>query len=111
MASFFGNKAVGGVPCTPSLPVVRGFISGESPYFEKPYAIAGVTRDSTGAALGVCNVTLFRTNDDSIAGRTISDASGNYLIVASPALTHYVVSYKAGSPDVAGTTLNTLVGA
>jgi len=109
MPPFAGNRGTLGVPSTKTLVPVRSFrgipIMGPDQHF----TITGVTRDSTGAALGSCVVDLFRTVDDSVAGRTVSDASGNYKIEATPALTHYAVAYKAGSPDVAGTTVNTLV--
>jgi hypothetical protein len=75
-------------------------------------AITGVTRDSTGAVLGSCTVHLFRTSDDVKVDTTTSDASGNYSFVRiADATTYYCVAYKAGSPDVAGTTVNTLVAA
>ena len=111
MPAFFNSP--GGVPITVGMPRVRSFLVGGtsmSPYFQYPYAIRGVTQNSTGAALGGCIVTLFRTADDSVAARTVSDVNGNYFCNASVALTHYVVAYKAGSPDVEGTTVNTLVG-
>lgn len=77
----------------------------------KTYVISGVTKDSTGAALPSCSITLFRTANCSIAAQgVISDAAGNYSIAASPALAHYAVAYLPGSPDRAGTTVNTLVG-
>jgi hypothetical protein len=94
-----------------SMPAVRGFQSGESPVFEYPYALSGVTRDSTGAVLAGCNVKLFRTADDSLVSQTTSDANGIYIIPASPALQHYLVTYKTGSPDVTGASVNTLTGA
>jgi hypothetical protein len=73
--------------------------------------VFGVTKDSTGAALGTCAVDLFRTADDVVMDRTVSDASGNYEFrSASLSTAYYVVAYRAGAPDVAGTTVNTLVG-
>lgn len=73
--------------------------------------IFGVTKDSTGAALGSCTVDLFTTTDNVLVATTVSDASGNYEFRGrSTSFTHYVVAYKAGSPDVSGTTVNTLVG-
>jgi hypothetical protein len=44
-------------------------------------------------------------------GQTISDASGNYAIEVAGDLgiTFTAVAYLAGSPDVCGTTVNTLV--
>jgi len=112
MPTFQGCAQQTGIPnVARTLPTVRTFVDATSPYFELPYLITGVTRDVTGAALASCPIVLFRTADNSIAAQTTSDASGNYLVNASPALTHYAVAYKAGSPDVAGTTANTLVGA
>ncbi len=74
--------------------------------------ISGVTKDSTGAALAGVTVKLYRTSDDALMATTTSDGSGNYSF-ANVGLgeAYYVTAYKAGSPDVAGTTVNTLVGA
>lgn len=110
MPGAFQTSGLGGVPNTMALPPVRGFTE-NTPIFEHPYFISGVTRDANGNAIGNCIVILFRTADNSIAAITVSDASGNYVIVASQALQHYAVAYLAGSPDVFGTTVNTLVGA
>lgn len=79
--------------------------------FETPerYTITGVTRDSTGAALGLVTVDLFDTATDTIRATTISDANGNYLVDGQIGYTYYLVAYKTGAPDVAGTTVNTLV--
>lgn len=107
----FSVSCQAGVPNTPAMPAVRSFQSGDSPSFEYPYSISGITRDSAGTPLGSCLVKLFRTSDDSLVHQTVSDANGNYKIPASQALQHYVVAYLAGAPDVEGTTVNTLVGA
>jgi hypothetical protein len=71
----------------------------------------GVTRDQYGTPLGGCVVQLFRTSDDLFIMETTSDSAGNFLLQSwyTPD-THYIVAYKAGAPDVFGTTLNTLVG-
>ena len=76
------------------------------------FTISGVTKDSTGAILGNCEVDLFESVGDRFMEETSSDSSGNYYF-KSPLRTknYYVVAYKTGSPDVAGTTVNTLVGA
>lgn len=75
------------------------------------YKISGITKDSTGAVLGNCTVQLFYTANDKIADEVTSNASGVYEFrSAAPAVNFYVVAYKAGSPDVAGTTVNTLIG-
>lgn len=72
----------------------------------------GVTRDQYGTPTGNCVVQLFRTSDDLFIMEITSDADGNFLLqsIYTPD-THYIVAYKAGSPDIFGTTVNTLVGA
>lgn len=70
--------------------------------------ITGITRDCQGNPLGNCTVKLFGTDNDVLYGQTTSDGSGNYSISAGPGRQYYVVVYKAGSPDVAGTSVNTL---
>lgn len=72
----------------------------------------GITRDQYGTPVGSCVVQLFRTSDDLFIMEVTSDASGNFLLQSwyTPD-THYIVAYKAGSPDIFGTTVNTLVGA
>lgn len=76
------------------------------------YGIQGVTRDAFGNPLGGCRVKCFRTSDDIKTDETLSDANGNFL-VSTPFFpdAHYLVQYKATSPDVFGSSLNTLVGA
>ncbi len=73
--------------------------------------ISGVTKDSTSTPLGSCTLHLFLTSDDSKIATTTSDGGGNYILTFSSLITgpFYIVAYKVGSPDVAGTTLNTLV--
>lgn len=74
------------------------------------WLISGITRDSAGAALGNCVVKVFRTGDDMLCCTAESDASGNYAIsVDGNSYTRFIVSYKAGTPDISGTTANTLV--
>lgn len=72
--------------------------------------VSGVTKDSTGAALASVTVQLFRTVDDAYIGETTSNGSGVYSIASVVSGPFYIVAYKAGAPDVAGTTVNTLVG-
>jgi hypothetical protein len=73
--------------------------------------ITGVTRDSAGATLGSCEVHLFRTADDVEVEQVTSDGSGNFTLnVVGLGQAYYIVAYKAGGTDVAGTTVNTLTG-
>lgn len=72
-------------------------------------AIVGVSRDNTGAALGNCVVALFGTGSDQLVFEVTSDASGNFTFGNPGTGPFYVVAYKVGSPDIAGTTINTLL--
>jgi hypothetical protein len=98
---------------------VRGLGLGVGPSFQGAlplpvtrFTISGVTRDSGGAVLGSCVVHLFRTADDLLFEQVTSDATTGAFTVSSVGLaeSYYLVAYKPGSPDVAGTTLNTLTG-
>jgi hypothetical protein len=71
--------------------------------------ISGVTRDSASAAVGNCTVELLQSGGDIPTARTVSDASGNYLFNNPGSGPFYIVAYKAGAPDIAGTTVNTLI--
>ena len=110
-------------------------------FSDKQFKITGVTRDSTGNALGSCVVSLYYNNTapstslkgstiiggnieggqqmmgtlpinekDKLASEVLSDVNGNFTFLVGPSLTCYIVAYMAGSPDIAGTTVNTLVG-
>jgi hypothetical protein len=101
----------------------------EALYYDRPeitkgrqsrMGISGVTRDVYGSPLGSCLVKLFKTADGLFPGTkdtkidemTSDPTTGAYLL-STPYYpdTHYVVSYKVGTPDVEGTTVNTLIGA
>jgi hypothetical protein len=73
--------------------------------------LTGVSRDATGAPLPGCVIKLFRTVDDVKLDETVSDGSGVYSFVTSAPGPLYLVFYKAGAPDVAGTTRNDLAPA
>lgn len=76
------------------------------------FGFVGVTRDQYGSIMGNCVVKLFRTSDDLLIDQTTSDpTTGAFLLnTAYYPTTHYIVAYKAGSPDVAGASVNTLIG-
>jgi hypothetical protein len=78
---------------------------------QRRYAITGVTRDArNGAIIPSAIVKLYRTATDEVVDVVTSDANGNY-VATSPYDTFalYAVAYLPGSPDIAGTTVNTLV--
>lgn len=82
------------------------------PYPPTYFRITGTTKDSTGAALGNCVVDWFNTADDTKLDTATSDANGlfEFRTAGQPPNAYYLVAYKSGSPDVAGTSVNTLVG-
>lgn len=75
------------------------------------FSLVGVSRDSAGAILGSCIIDLMYTAGDVLHLTTTSDASGNFRFDTMPNGPFYLVAYKPGSPDVAGTTVNTLATA
>lgn len=78
---------------------------------DSQYALlTGITKDATGAALAACVVRCFRTTPAVFVSQTVSDGSGNYRASSLGGVACFCVAYKAGSPDVAGTTVNTLIG-
>lgn len=96
-----GMRSLKALPITPRQPLPN----------RPSLVIRGATLDSAGAPLPACVVKFFRTADDAYLGAVTSDGSGKYT---SPPvgldLQHYAVAYLPGSPDVAGTTKNTLLG-
>ena len=72
--------------------------------------ISGVTKDASGVPLGGCTVDLFRTSTNEMVDSVVSDAAGNYKAGSPYEGAHYCVAYKTGSPDVFGTSKNTLGG-
>lgn len=78
---------------------------------ERNYTIAGVTQDATGVALGNVTVRLFNSATNLLEQATISSAVGAYSFTVDKFQTYYTVEYKAGPPDVYGSSVNTLAGA
>jgi hypothetical protein len=77
-----------------------------------PVFVTGQCVDNTGAILANAVVLGFRQSDNLFVGRTTSDANGNYSLGSPyPGVSHFIVAYLAGSPDVAGTTVNNLIPA
>ena len=89
-----------------------GFLLSTKPLPASIYTLSGVTFDSNGAILPSCAVGLYRTSDDKLMDRTVSDAvTGAFSFqTIGPGELYYMVGYLVGAPDVEGTTLNTLQG-
>lgn len=101
-----GAPGIVALPCNAT---VGNFPKFQSPPFAQSNpVITGVTRDSAGNPLGTCVVHCFRTADDRFMAQTTSDASGEFTVFAVGTGPFYLVAYKAGTTDVAGTTVNTL---
>lgn len=90
-------------------------------YFEPPSAVGfgtqstkflkGTTFDSTSAVLAGAIVQGFVTVTDIFVGQVTSNSDGTFILPTAnlASVQHYVVAYKSGSPDVAGTSSNTLL--
>lgn len=73
--------------------------------------IKGSCLDSNSAVVANATLEAFITSTDvKDSPPTTSFLDGTYILGCYTAgVSHYVVAYKAGSPDIAGTTVNTLV--
>ncbi len=74
------------------------------------FTLSGVTRNINGVATGLCTVDLYNTLTDVKIDSTVSDVSGNFVFkspLRAPTA-YYIVAFKSGSPDIFGTTVNTL---
>ena len=71
--------------------------------------IMGTCKDNASNTVSGAVVQGFLTATDAYVGETTADSNGNYeLGTPYPATAHYLVAYRAGSPNIAGTTVNTL---
>jgi hypothetical protein len=81
------------------------------PYPPTAFRISGFTKDSTGTILAGCTVHMLKTVNDQLQEVVVSGPDGYFQFkYAGQSSSYYLVAYKPGSPDVAGTTINTLTG-
>lgn len=73
-----------------------------------PVGITGITIDILGARLPGCTVKAFNSLTNVFVAQTISDGSGNYAMDLPKGNTYFLVAYKPGAPDLAGTSVNTI---
>lgn len=73
--------------------------------------LRGTCKDASGVAVANAIVQGFVTGTDAYLGEVQGNTDGTYALgVQTSKLTPcYLVAYKAGTPDVAGTTVNTLL--
>lgn len=104
-----GEGAVAGEALAPQPPAWWGVMPDEGGNQSMP-AIRGFALDSVGDPVEGATIQGFVTSTDLHVGReTTSKVDGAYeLRTTYPLTNHYIVAYKAGSPDIAGTTVNTL---
>jgi hypothetical protein len=71
----------------------------------------GLCKNAAGDPLGGVVIQGFRTVDDLYIGEIQSDSNGRYELRCpnTPNDQHYLVAYYDSTPDLAGTTVNTLV--
>ena len=72
--------------------------------------LRGTCVDSVDAPVANAIVQGFVTSTDAFVGEVTANTDGTYTLGTETVagVQHYLVAYKAGSPDIAGTTVNTL---
>jgi hypothetical protein len=71
--------------------------------------IMGQCKDSGGSGVSGATVQCFLTATDALVSEITADTYGNYEApTVYPGAAHYLVAYRAGSPDITGATVNTL---
>ena len=76
----------------------------------RPYFIVGQVVSAGLTPVGGANVQGFLTASDVTCGQITTDSNGNYqLPTIYVGQAHYLVAYLPGSPDTAGTTVDTLI--
>lgn len=70
----------------------------------------GFTRDASGGVIPGVTAKLFLTATDVKQSETVSGADGSFIVSTAEAGSHFLVFYKSGTPDISGTTVNTLIG-
>jgi hypothetical protein len=75
------------------------------------YGFSGVTRDAYGTVITGATVRLFRTSDSLLVDSVTSNAVTGAFVITTPYWpdAHFIVASKSGVPDLAGTTVQTLV--
>ena len=85
---------------------------GKIPLVSPRFSIEGIAKGVDGAALGGATVDLYLSATKVLVDSVVADAQGRFIFrTPSAAQFYFIVVYKAGTPDVFGTTANTITGA
>lgn len=72
-------------------------------------AFSGVTRDQYGSPVGNCMVRCYRTSTGELQSQVLSDPSTGAYIATTPYLeAHFLTVHKAGTPNIAGASIDTV---
>lgn len=71
----------------------------------------GFSRDASGGVIAGVTVKCMLTSTDTKQSEAVSDVNGLFVVSTAEAGGHYLIFYKTGTPDISGTTVNTLLGA
>ena len=74
----------------------------------KPQFIYGQILDSNSSPISGATILCFVSATNKLESACLSDANGYYQAPCYQSGNHYIVAYDAASPDLAGTTVNTL---
>jgi hypothetical protein len=109
------NNACISTPCGALIPFDRGVsvITNLMPQGTDQFTITGTTVDKNGSALASCFVSVEETARQNIPGQdvvaqTTSDGSGAFSVTVPMNTLYQLEAYKAGSPDLAGITKNSV---
>lgn len=69
----------------------------------------GFTRNQYGSPLGGCTVRCFLASTSELVSQVVSDDAGFYIATTPYVGAHFLTVHKAGSPDVAGASIDTLI--
>ena len=98
------SRSTGGTPEIAPIQTVWWELPPESGGARSAWLIRGNTKDASGNPLGGCTVEAFTTTNGVLQASVQSDVAGAYCVLTNSNAAHFLVAYKAGSPDVAGTT-------
>jgi hypothetical protein len=108
-----GSGQDGSGPVGRSLPTASGYepFSCDGEGTQSLNFFRGTCKDNSAVAVANAIVQAFRTDTDAFLGQVQGNNDGTYTlgVELGKATACYLVAYKAGSPDITGATVNTLL--